>query len=611
MSCGNSRVVCLMLVCQFWSIVSGSRHYRTRITGKNNSQCNEVDYLTNLIDSTEKNGFTYQFDENADKYRPTDEKEIKDFGTYDFIVVGAGSGGTVVANRLSEKWKTLLLDAGNFGNDLTDIPNMYFPVEFTDYNWRFSSTPQDTCCLGMVDQKCPLHRGKGIGGSTLINGQVYSRGSSLDFDKWAKLVKDARWSYGRILPYFKKSESFHHRDKEAPVVDWVHGKDGLLNIEYHLPESPQLVAWLKANQELGFKIADYNSGTGLGVSPAQVNTKNGRRFDGGKAFIRPFQKRKNLHVVTQAYVTKILIENKTAQGVLFSLGKKQYRAQATKEVILSAGAIQSPQLLMLSGIGPKWHLEVKNITLVKDLEASEEILEEFLKGYGPLASPGNNQGVGFYESNYTKGTGYPDIEIMLIAANASAGLSQRSFSLTDQTYEDLWKYVDRSHSYIMYVVALHAESTGIVRLNSSDPFDYPIIDTRYLTDPDDKDINTLLEGIQLALKLSQTKALRKIDSKLESRPLKACQMYKFMSKEYWYCAAQQLTMNIYHPVSSCPMGPSPKNGDVVDSECRVHGVQRLRVVDASVFPFPLAGHPNAATVLVAEVVSDFIKNKHL
>nr|XP_023014364.1 glucose dehydrogenase [FAD, quinone]-like isoform X1 [Leptinotarsa decemlineata] len=613
-------------------------YHRLDIRGTDH-QSSEVEYLTTLIESAQKNGLTYQFQKNADRYRPRDENKTEDFGTFDFIIVGGGSAGTVVASRLSEieKFSVLLLDAGNFGNNLTDIPNMYFPVDFTEYNWGFFSTPQKTCCLGMVDRKCILPRGRGIGGSTLINGEVYARGSSMDFDRWAKHVNDYRWSYERVLPYFKKSEDFHHRDKDAPVFEPAHGKDGLLNVEYHLPKSPQLVSWLKANEELGFKVADYNAGTGLGASTAQLNTKNGRRFDGGKAFVRPFLNRTNLRVVTYAYVTKILIDHhsNSAEGVIFSHGKRKFSVRARKEVIISAGAFQSPQLLMLSGIGPKKHLNSLNIPVIKDLEvgsflkdhptfygmtfssnytepirSKEEYVEEFLKGYGPLAAPGNNQGVAFYESQYTKGTGYPDIEIMLIPANATADLSQRAFSLTDQTYGDLWKNINRSNSYVMYIVGLHAESTGSVRLNSSDPYDYPIIDSNFLSDSLDKDINTIYEGVQLALKLSETKALQRIGSKLEDRSLRACKRYRYLSRAYWYCAIRQVTMNLYHPVSTCPMGPNPEKGDVVDSECRVHGVNKLRVADASVFPFTLAGHPNAPTVLIGEIVSDLIKNKH-
>lgn len=281
----------------------------------------------------------------------------------------------------------------------------------------------------MVNLSCPIPRGRGVGGCSLINGIIYSRGSSLDFDRWAKEVKDSRWSYDQVLPYFKKNENYVHRDPNAPVNYSVHGEGGLWNVEYHLPRSPQLDAFLGANEELGYKIADINSGTGLGVSPVQIFTKNGRRCDVGTAFVLPALNRTNLTVLTNAYVTQILTDrNKTANRVLFSYKNKYYVVRSSKEVLLSAGSIQSPQLLMLSGIGPKQHLDSLNISVIQDLEIGtklrdhpaydglnfgtnysepilplKEYVNQFLSGVGPLASPGNLQGLGFYESQFTKG----------------------------------------------------------------------------------------------------------------------------------------------------------------------------------------------------------------
>lgn len=282
----------------------------------------------------------------------------------------------------------------------------------------------------MTDRKCSVPRGKGIGGTSLINGLVYSRGSSIDFNRWAKDVNDSRWAYSSVLQYFKKSEDFHHRDINAPVNQSVHGESGYLNVEYHLPRSPQLNAFLKANEELNLPVDDYNAGTGLGASPAQVNTKNGKRYDGGKAFVRPVLNRDNLRVLKRSYVTKILIDKrtKTTRGVLFAHDNQYYSAVAKKEVILCAGTIGSPQILLLSGIGPKSHLKSNNIDVIQDLEVGsalkdhptfyglnfgsnyteliqplKEYVKRYLHGYGPLTAPGNNQGVGFYESRFTKG----------------------------------------------------------------------------------------------------------------------------------------------------------------------------------------------------------------
>lgn len=283
--------------------------------------------------------------------------------------------------------------------------------------------------LGMINFTCPMARGRGVGGSTLINGLVYARGSSIDFDRWADEVQDHRWAYNEVLPYFQRTENFIHRDQDAPVFRPDHGSGGLLDVEYHLPRSPQLNAFLKANEELGHTVADYNAGTGLGASPAQINTRNGRTSDVGTAFILPARQRSNLRIMTNSYVTEILIdEQKNAQGVIFSHDNRYFRVNADKEVIVSAGTFQTPQLLMLSGIGPKRHLESLGIPVIQDLEVGstlrdhatyyglnfgtnytepilplEDYVGEFLAGFGPLAAPGNNQGVGFYESQFTRG----------------------------------------------------------------------------------------------------------------------------------------------------------------------------------------------------------------
>ncbi|XP_072399482.1 LOW QUALITY PROTEIN: glucose dehydrogenase [FAD, quinone]-like [Diabrotica undecimpunctata] len=598
----------------------------------------DVAFLTNLITDVRNQGQTYQLPTNAEEYRSY-ENFVKDIGYFDFIIIGAGAAGSLVANRLSEveDWKILLIEAGGYGNNVTDIPNMYFEVEYTKYNWGFVSVPQKTACLGMVDNTCAMARGRGIGGTTLVNGLVYSRGSSLDFDRWAHQVEDPRWSYKNVLPVFKRTEKFNYRDRRAPVNTPIHGYQGLLNVEYHLPRSPQLEAWLEAHEELGLPIGDYNAGTGLGASPAQINTRNGRTEDAGTAFVLPALKRKNLRVLTYSYVTRILIdEYKVARGVTFTHKGQNFIAKASKEVIVSAGTFQTPQLLMLSGIGPKDHLNALNIPVIQDLAVGstlrdhacfygltfstnytepivplENYVGQFLKGVGPLAAPGNNQGVAFYESQYTRGTGYPDIEIMFIPSNATNDLSQRAFRLTNQTYEDVWKYIDRTRSFVLYIVSLHSNSIGTVRLRSKNPFDYPLIDNRFLSDPGNRDLRRIHEGILIMMRLARTKAMRSIDTKLQGGPLRACSQYVYQSRDYWFCAIRQMTMNLYHPVGTTPMGPNPHLGDVVDSECRVHGVQGLRVVDGSVFPFTLAGHPMAPIALVAEMVSDFIKNQYL
>ncbi|CAG9837081.1 unnamed protein product [Diabrotica balteata] len=605
------------------------------------SEENEIQYYEKLVTRSRKNALAAVLSTNAREYQPKNQTVI-DYGEYDFIIVGSGSSGSVLANRLSEvdHWRILVLEAGDFGNDETDMPGLYADLPFTDYNWGFKTQPQQTACLGMVNKQCMFPRGKGFGGTSLINMLVYSRGSSLDFDKWGEVVEDSRWSYNSVLPYFIKSEKFNHRDQKAPVNWTVHGTNGLLNVEYHLPRNPQADAFIEANREIGEPIADYNGGTGLGASVYQTTTLHGKRDDTGKAFLQPFLKRKNLKLKKYSYVTKILInrKNKTAEGVIFSCRrtKKQYTVRASKEVIISAGTVQTPQLLMLSGIGPKRHLHSLKIPVVQDLEVGSKLKDhpmafvinfstknysapirplrddvvDYLKGVGPLTSQGNSLAVGFYESSYTKGTGLPDIELIMYVSNSTGPTSQKQFGLTDQSYSKTWKDVNVTTNCLILAVALHTASTGSIRLKSSDPYEYPLINPRFLSDPKSEDIEKLYEGLMLSLKLIKTKAFQKIGAKIDERPLTACENFEYASKDYWMCAIRQLSTDVYHPTSTCPMGPYPVKGDVVDSVCRVHGMKQLRVVDASVFPFTLGGHVNAPTIMVAEVISDVIKKEY-
>ncbi|XP_063920593.1 glucose dehydrogenase [FAD, quinone]-like [Zophobas morio] len=597
-----------------------------------------IDFYSDIISKVYDNGLRYRFPKNAFEHCATEKP--KKYGSYDFVIIGAGAGGSVSANRLTEVpyWNVLLLEAGQYGNILTDIPDMFYPIQFTHYNWAYNSTPQKTACLGLVNRVCLYPRGKGVGGSSLINGLVYARGHKSDFDKWAKAAGNERWGYNKVLEYFKKSEHFVHRDPDAPYEPKFHGHGGYLNVEYHLYRSPHLNVFLDAHKEIGLDIVDYNANR-LGASPSQLNTFHGTRLHNAKAFLYPINKRSNLNILTGSYVTRIILDTNVnppvAVGVEFSHNGHNYYVEAKKEVILAAGVFGSPQILMLSGIGPRKHLQDVGIKVVKDLEVGttlrdnptffglsfstnytepirplKDYVKQFLNGIGPLTVPASNQGIGFYESSYTRGTGVPDIELMLIPANSSNILSQRSFGLTDQTYEDVWKYVNATQTFTVYVVDLHSQSIGSVKLKSKNPYEYPLINSNFLSDPQNRDINTLYEGIQLVLKMSQTKAFRSIDAKLQPGFLRACKQYRHFSRDYWYCALRQLTINLYHPLGTCPMGTNPKKGAVVNYELKVFGIENLRVADASVFPFTLAGHPNTPTVMVGEQLADLIKFTH-
>ncbi|KAG5898139.1 hypothetical protein JTB14_033996 [Gonioctena quinquepunctata] len=590
-----------------------------------------IEYYENLIRSGVENAMKFELPQNAQMYQPY-EDSIKENGTYDFIIIGAGTTGSVIANRLSEqqKWRILILEAGKLSDEgFIQFPRYYPLHSFTEYNWGFKSIPQKTACLGTVNEICPAYRGKGVGGTTLINGGIYSRGSPGDFNNWANISNDKSWSYENVISYFKKSEDFHWTNPDATVDKRFHGTGGYLNVEHHLPQYPLTDTFLGANEELGYGKIDYNSASQVGGSIFQLFTKKGRRQDIGSAFIKPFLNRTNLIVLTECYVTKIEIMNDIATSVIFTNSGQKYRVNASKEIILSAGVISSPQILMLSGIGPKEHLNELGISVVANLEVGSTLrdhsvsrgfifssnitkpnqtlrqqVEEYLRGYGVLTAPSIAQALGFYQSS--NGIG-PDLEILSDLSEPTE-LMRRFFGWKKETFEAM--FGDNKNTFGMAVVHLNSSSFGTVRLKSKNPFDYPLIDYRLLSDPRNKDIEALYQGLKLIFKMINTKPYREMGAQYLGSPLPACKNFEFMTKKYWYCFLRQTTLTGYHAMGTCPMGSNRKKGAVVDSKLRVFGVKRLRVVDSSVFPTILAGHTSMPCVMIGEKISDVIKFDH-
>lgn len=489
--------------------------------------------------------------------------------------------------------------------------------------------------LGAVDHRCNSPRGKGIGGTSLINELVYCRGNQEDFNRWAKMLKDPSWRYENVLRYFKKSEDFHKTNPDA-VVDWYyHGKGGYLRTTYDLPSSNNYTKiFIEANQELGINLTDYNGKKEEGATILQKHTKQGRRLDQASAFIKPVTKRTNLYVLDSSYVIKIEINNKTNRttGVLFTKNNSTYRANITKEVIVSAGAIQSPQLLMLSGIGPKEHLQRMNISLIKDLDVGSTLREhvfcgvqfsskldvpqkgftqqikDYLQGYGPLSAANRIDGAGFYVTKIGEDYNYTDIEIVMSSSTASE-LGKRFLAYSDETWNAMFNFTI-NNPFTLTTVLLRSRSVGTIRLNTSNPYDYPLIDFNLLSDAYNKDIETMYEGIQFAINLTKTGAFKRFSPVLAVRPLPACLTHTFLSKQFWYCYIRHISSAAYHPVGTCPTGINPKKGAVVNGNLQVFGVERLRIADASVFPFAFAGQPNAACTMIGEKISDVIKHQH-
>jgi len=525
---------------------------------------------------------------------------------FDYIVVGGGSGGCVLAARLSEdpSVSVALIEAGPADkNILIHVPaGLALLAQTKTANWNFHTVPQK----GLNGRIGWQPRGRVLGGSSSVNAMVYIRGHRADYDHWAAEGNEG-WSYDEVLPYFRRAE---HNER---LHDEFHGNDGPLNVMDLRSPNVTTQPFVEAGREAGYRITDdFNGADQEGIGPYQVTHKNGERCSAAKAYLTPNLGRKNLTVFTEAHTTRVLFEGKRATGVEFRRAGRLEQIGANHEVLMAAGALQTPQILMLSGVGPGDELAKLGIGVVHDLAGVGRNLHDHLDAVQVVNAPTLRETFGVSFGGIARVLkAIPEWRSrrsgMLTTNFAEAGgfiKSQSSEAIPDlQLHFVIAKLVDHGrktvfgHGYSGHVCVLRPRSRGSVTLASPDPMAAPLIDPNFLADPDD--LARMVRGFRLMRALFQQPALKKLGGHEHPRSAGAttdAEIEQFI---------RSYADTIYHPVGTCRMGQGKM--DVVGADLRIHGLEGIRVVDASMMPRIIGGNTNAPTIMVAEKASDMIK----
>ena len=485
--------------------------------------------------------------------------------------------------------------------------------------------------LAFNNRQAVYPRGKVLGGCSTVNDMVYMRGDPKCFDEWASYGNEG-WGSKDVLKYFIKAEN-----NSIPylVNSPLRGTSGPLSVSENPYKTPLGDAFLDAGKTLNYKIKDLNGEGGEGFMPIQLTVRDRERCSTSKAYLKPIRDRDNLHISMNSRVTKVLINRyKTAYGVRFVKDDKEHVVHANNEVILSAGSINSPQILMLSGVGPADDLKKLHIPVVTDLPVGQNLRDhvshlglpltiskpgsynilnfdehdvfDYAKTRSGKLSAGSTHGTALLKSKYAKDD-IPDIHLFLIASNTYFNKETlTAFGVNAEYYDAVYGNINQNETISILPANVRPHSVGYLKLNTTNPFDAPLINPKYFSDPSDLDV--LVEAVKTVLAIVKTDAFKKFGIKLPSYNVPACSNLTKNSDDYWRCAIRQVPAQFLHATSTCKMGIDDEA--VVDPRLLVYGVWGLRVIDASIMPRPTNANTNVPTIMIGEKGADLIKEDY-